>query len=354
LLTVIFAIYAVALLVTLLIAGRLSDYVGRRPLIAVALLLQIISMFGFIWAENPWWLIYSRIIQGVATGLATTALGAALLDVSKTRGPLANSLAPMLGLAAGVIGSTSLLAYSAYPLQSVYVVLAIIFAILFIALAKVPESGVYRAGALHSLKPQIAVPAAARVTFWRLSLGNIAVWMIGGFNLSLMPSLMSNMTGSRSVWFGGIVVTILTGSAAVSVFFGRQYPPKKVFLTGEITLILGLSCLLVAIHFHHIVGVALASVIIGLGFGAIMSSVMSQLLPLAPPEQRAGLMGVYYLVSYLAFSIPTMAIGLVAQHWGLMQAIYIYAAIILSILSMSILMSIRQNIAQHIVKQSEV
>jgi len=147
-------------------------------------------------------------------------------------------LAPMLGLAAGVLGSTSLLAYSAYPLQSVYVILAIIFVVLLIALAKVPESGVYRAGGLQSLKPQIAIPAAARVIFWRLSLGNISVWMIGGFNLSLMPSLMTNMTGSHSVWFGGIVVTILTGSAAVSVFFGRKYPPNKVFLTGEITLML--------------------------------------------------------------------------------------------------------------------
>ncbi|MGL9735791.1 MAG: MFS transporter [Symbiopectobacterium sp.] len=97
----IFAAYAFALLYDLLIAGRLSDHVGRRPMIAAALLLNIAAMFCFLFASNPYGLVIARnglviarIVQGFATGLETAAVGAALLDVHPERGSLVNSIAP--------------------------------------------------------------------------------------------------------------------------------------------------------------------------------------------------------------------------------------------------------------------
>lgn len=78
LLTVIFAAYAFALLCALLVAGRLSDHVGRRPVIAAALLLNSAAMLCFLFASYPYGLVTSRIVQGFATGLATAAVGAYL------------------------------------------------------------------------------------------------------------------------------------------------------------------------------------------------------------------------------------------------------------------------------------
>jgi hypothetical protein len=70
-LTAIFAAYAVALLATLLVTGRLSDHLGRRPVLMLALVVQVAGMFVFIIAQGVDFLYLGRILQGVAVGLAT-------------------------------------------------------------------------------------------------------------------------------------------------------------------------------------------------------------------------------------------------------------------------------------------
>lgn len=184
LLTIIFAAYAFALLCALLIAGRLSDHVGRRPVIATVLL-NIAAMFCFLFASNPYGLVIARIVQGFATELATAAVDAALLDVHPERGSLVNSIAPLTGMAAGAMLSCALLAYQLAPLHSGYLLLRGVFVLLLIGLACTPETGLLRSGAWASLRPSVDVPPQARTVFWRVTPGNVAVWMVGGFYLSL-------------------------------------------------------------------------------------------------------------------------------------------------------------------------
>ncbi|WP_291971110.1 MFS transporter [Candidatus Symbiopectobacterium sp.] len=158
LLTTIFAAYAFALLCALLIAGRLSDHVGRRPVIAAALLLNIVAMLCFLFASHPYGLVILRIVQGFATGLATAAVGAALLDVHPERGSLVNSIAPLTGMAAGAMLSCALLVCQPAPLHSGYLLLLGEFVLLLIGLACTPETGLLRNGAWASLRPSVAVP----------------------------------------------------------------------------------------------------------------------------------------------------------------------------------------------------
>ena len=104
-LTAIFGVYAVSLLAALLTVGSLSDYLGRKPVIFAALLLNIVAMLLFIVADSTSCLLAARALQGFATGTATAVLGATLLDTDRVRGPMLNSLAPMLGMASGGLGS---------------------------------------------------------------------------------------------------------------------------------------------------------------------------------------------------------------------------------------------------------
>lgn len=127
-LTVIFGAYALALFAALLTAGSLSDYLGRRPVIMLALLLAALSMALFLSASGPHWLIAARLVQGLATGIATTALSAALLDLQHQRGALINSIAPMAGMALGAMGSSALLILAPAPLHLVFVILLTAFA----------------------------------------------------------------------------------------------------------------------------------------------------------------------------------------------------------------------------------
>ncbi|MGY3611712.1 MFS transporter, partial [Bradyrhizobium sp. Lot11] len=88
LITVIFAVYAFALLAALLTAGSISDHLGRKPVIFFALLLEIVAMALFVIASGPGWLIAARIVQGLATGIAGASLGAALVDIDRAKGQI--------------------------------------------------------------------------------------------------------------------------------------------------------------------------------------------------------------------------------------------------------------------------
>src|ERR1700722_13996260 len=126
--TIIFAAYVLSLLAALLTVGSLSDYVGRRPAILAALALNIVSMAMFIAADSAATLIAARALQGFATGLATAALGAAILDNDRSHGAVLNSITAFSGLTAGSLGAAILVTYAPDPGQLVYVVLLVLSA----------------------------------------------------------------------------------------------------------------------------------------------------------------------------------------------------------------------------------
>jgi MFS family permease len=110
--TIVFAAYVASLLVGLLTVGGLSDYVGRRPVILVALLLNAAAMLLFAEAREVGQLILARVVQGLCVGTGTTALGAAILDTNRARGPLLNSVTAFLGLMAGSLGAAALITFA--------------------------------------------------------------------------------------------------------------------------------------------------------------------------------------------------------------------------------------------------
>jgi len=125
--TVIFGIYAVAVLVTLLTFGALSDHVGRRPVLIVATLMQAVTMLIFATAHGLGALLVARVVQGLSTGAAIGAIGAGLLDIDRPRGTVANSVAPMAGTATGGMLSALMVQYLPVPTRLVYLTLAAIF-----------------------------------------------------------------------------------------------------------------------------------------------------------------------------------------------------------------------------------
>src|ERR1700733_5401144 len=184
--TVVFATYVASLLAALLTVGGLSDYVGRRPVILAALLLNAVAMILFAEAREVGQLILARAVQGLCVGTGTTALGAAILDSSRARGPLLNSVTPFLGLTAGSLGAAALIAFAPDPLHTVYEVLLGLTALMIVLLWVMPETAARKAGALASLRPHVSVPSQSISILVRLTPANVAGWALGGLYLSLM------------------------------------------------------------------------------------------------------------------------------------------------------------------------
>ncbi len=333
-LTLIFATYALFLLLALLIAGSISDYIGRKPVILLAILLQMTSMMFFLFSNDINMLFVARAIQGIATALAVSSIGAALLDLNKHKGPIINSICPMLGMTVGSILACLVLQYSNAPLHLIFEILIVIYLIEFILTIFSPETAVKRSGALASLKLKMAVPPAAKFALISISPVNIALWMLSGIFLSLMPSLFVQAFQIHSAWLNGLSFSAITLSGAIGIVLLRKSASVFILKFGTIHLILGTIILILGINLVNIYLLFIGSIIAGLGFGTSFMGAIRTVMPLAKPEERAGLMAAFYVESYLAFSVPAIIAGLLVQKIGLINSTNLYA---FSIVALSIL-----------------
>lgn len=341
--TLVFAVYAVSLLAALLTVGGLSDYVGRRPVILVGLLLNAIAMILFSYATDVGQLILARAVQGLCVGTTTTTLGAAILDTDGKRGPLLNSVSAFLGLAAGAAGAAALVTFASDPLHRVYEVLFALTALMVGLLFVMPETVSRKAGALASLRPHVSVPRQSRAVLLRVAPATIATWAFGGFYLSLMPTVVATTLGVRAPWVGGVVVATLPLFATLTAGALRHLAARRLLVLGTGALSLGAAVSLLGIWQHSVAVLFAGAVIAGLGFGASFSGALRALLPTAEAHQRAGLLATFYVLSYLAFSLPALAAGASVPLIGLDIVAYIYGAVVIVLAIISMIASLRSE-----------
>jgi len=343
-LTLIFGVYAFSLLAALLTVGSLSDYLGRKPVIFVALLLNMLAMLLFINADSVAWLIGARLIQGFATGMATSVLGAALLDFDRRQGPLITSVAPLLGMACGALGCGLLAEFAPLPLQLTYWILLGLFLIQALYIWRLAESVSPQPGAWQSLRPTLHVPVQARRALWLILPLNLAAWAVGGFYLSLAPSLVRAATGSTSNLIGGALVAVLTLTGALSIYTLRNQEADKLLRLSASLLVIGLALVLVAVHGGSLPLFFIGTLVTGSGFGAGFLGALRSIMPLALPHERAGLMSAFYVLSYLAFSLPSLLAGNLTRVFGLIPTTDGYGAVLIVLSAAALLGLSRQSV----------
>jgi len=314
--TVVFAVYALGLLGALLIAGRLSDHIGRRPVLVVATVAHAVTMLIFSTADGVGDLLIARVIQGLSAGAAIAAVGAGMLDLDKARGTVANAITPALGTAAGGIVSGLMVHFLPAPTHLVYWVLGMAFLAQAVGVAFMTETTTPRPGALGSLKPRFCVPSATRKPLLIAVPALVAPWALAGFYGSLGPVLVRSTFGLDSSLFGGIALFILTGSAAVSIFLLRRRDAAVMTSVGASLLLLGVNVVMLALSYQSPAAFFLGTVLAGAGFGTSVQGAIGIVVPFAPPSQRAGVLSVIFLVSYLAMGAPAVVAGYLVAHGG--------------------------------------
>lgn len=345
-LTLVFGIYALSLLAALLTVGSLSDHLGRKPVIFAALLLDMLAMLLFINADSVGWLIAARTVQGFATGMATAVLGAALLDTDRQQGPLINSVAPLLGMACGAMGCSLLVEFAPMPTTLIYWTLLVLMILQALYVWRLPETVSRMPGALASLWPTLHVPPQARRALWISLPVDVAVWAMGGFYLSLAPSLVRAATGSTSNLIGGGLVAVLTLSGAVMIFSLRNRPADKVLRLGAVLLAVGVALILMAVHSASLPLFFIATLIAGGGFGSGFLGALRSVLPLALPHERAGLMSAFYVLSYLAFCVPSLLAGNLTRTFGLIATTDGYGVVLIVLALGALVALLLQDLAR--------
>jgi MFS family permease len=332
LLTGVFAIYVAGLLASLLVAGRLSDHVGRKPVLVVGGLGVALSLGLFAMADGVVALIVDRIVQGVSVGLLIGALGAALIDNSLERHPtmagVLNGVIPPIALATGAMSSGALVQWGPAPEQLVYLLFGALLVLLVLALFVVPEQVQRRPGALRSLRPTISVPRSSRRLFRGVAGSLVASWALGGMFLSLVPSALGTVFGITNHFAAGALIAVVTGVGALTGLAIQRMDTRRAVLLGLVALVLGPIVTVSFVFAHSLPGMVVGSAIAGVGFGAGFQAPLRMLLATAAPTHRAGLLSTIYVVSYLAFGVPSVIGGLLEPSVGLVPVIAGYGGFI--------------------------
>ncbi|HJQ47743.1 MAG TPA: MFS transporter [Amycolatopsis sp.] len=341
-LTAVFAVYVLGMLGALLILGGLSDHLGRRPVLAGAIALETVSMALFLVAGNVPVLFLARFLQGIATGTATTTLGAALVDLTPPHAParagMVNGITPTTGLAVGALGCGLLVQYGPSPTRLVYAVLLAGLVVASLIVAAMPETSTRRPGARSSLAPRLAIPRHARTSFYALVPIMIASWALGGLYLSLGPSVAAGIFGLSNHVVSGLVVTALCGTGALTTFALRDRPTGTALRLGAALLAAGTAVTLTGIETASVVLAVLGTVVAGVGFGSSALAMFGVLAQLARPAERGALFGVGYTVAYLALSIPAVIAGLATTAAGLRPTAvaYSFGVIVLALAALTL------------------
>ncbi|MFE4259087.1 MFS transporter [Streptomyces sp. NPDC056883] len=361
--TVVFALYAVTVLAGLLLFGSLSDTLGRRPVLAAGLVLAIVSMGLFASARGLGLLLAARAVQGLAVGLATGAMGAALLELAPRSRPAlgaqVNSAGPTVGIGLGGIGAGLLVQYAPAPTVLTYLLLVGAFAVSLAGVARMAESAPGRAGgggpggsggpgvggpggSRFKITPhRIHIPAPVRGRFAVLILTIVAVWSVGGFYLSLGPHLALSLLQSANYLVGGATVALLAGAAtAAQLLLGRTEALRTAVL-GLLGLLGGLALVLLALGLGSAPVFLVATAVLGAGWGAAFLGSFRALSALAEPAHRGELTAAVYVFAYLAMSVPAVLAGLLTNIHGLHRTSVGFMATVAAVCALALLATLR-------------
>ncbi|HEY2403796.1 MAG TPA: MFS transporter [Steroidobacteraceae bacterium] len=347
--TVIFGIYALAVLVALLVAGRLSDHLGRRPVLLVATLAQAVTMIVFMTATSVTGLLVARVLQGLTTGAALGAIGAGMIDLDKTRGTVANAVAPPFGTATGAIVAGVLVQFLPFPTHLVYVVFGLVFILQSLGLVFMTDSIAPRGGVLASLKPKLALPRATRELLLLATPVLIAVWALAGFYGALSPLLVKGMLGVNTPLIGGLALFVVATFGGLSVLVLQHREAKDMMMLGAASLIVGVAVTAVAVSEASIAFFFVGSMIAGVGFGAGFQGAVRTVVPFAAPHERAGVLSIIFIISYIAMGVPAVAAGwMIARHGNVVATAQLFAAVIMALAGSALLAGLVRAATQRV------
>ena len=342
LLTLAFAIYAVTLLITLLVAGSLSDHIGRRPVLIGALALQVVAMLMFLFATDIGWIIGARSVQGVATGAAMSTFTAALVELAPERqkklGATIGSTAPVGGIALGAFFTGLAVQFTAQPTTLVFATLALLFVAGILVVVASPETVSARPGAVRSLIPRLLVPRAARSEFVSAIPLFVATWMLAGLFIGLSPSIVHGLFHLDSGLLNGAIVAVPPAVGAAAGLLLTRAPARPTTIWAMAAIVVGVAIAGTGIALETLPLLFAGAVVAGAGFGAGFSAMLRILAPLAPNDQRAELFAGIFLVSYLAYGVPALAAGELIAAVGLLPTAlgYVVAIAAASVVALAV------------------
>lgn len=315
--------YFAGALTALLVFGRLSNHLGRRPAVLLSLGLAAIACVILLHVPSVKPLIQGRILQGLACGLAASATAAFVVDNGSPRAPwlaaAVVSSGPMIGLTVGALASGALIEYGPLPRVLPYLMALASLAVCALLIVASRETGHRRPGLAASLRPRAGLPRASRRFFPVAACTFIATWALGGFYQAFGPSMATDQLGSTSALISAAVVASFMAPSLVGGRLAARLRPATAQRTGMLAFALCVMAILVSLKIGEVVPFLIASAGAGAAQGVALSGSLRSLLTQVAPDERAGALSVIFATSYGGAAVPSFVAGQLSRTFNLLE-----------------------------------
>jgi MFS family permease len=347
-LTVVYAIYAVGIVLSLLLAGHVSDFYGRRIVLIPGLIVaSVASVVFLVWPSLPG-LLVARLLTGIALGASVATATAYIADldadddgVPSRRSGIVATIANVGGLALGPLLAGALAQYVPGGLTLTFVVL---LTALIVAIGVVAGSQESRAPVRPrpSYRPQrLKAPADVRAQFIAATTGAFLTFAVGGLLAGLAGRFLAGPLHHPSAVLTGFVIFLNFGAGVLVQTTTTRWPSHRLIAVGLVPLLLGLVILVVSAWTSpaslplFLIGSAVA----GLGQGAIIRGSLTLVISSVGAAERAGALATYFTAGYVGVSLPVLGAGIALQYLSPRVTLLVFAVLVgLAILAAAPLM----------------
>jgi MFS family permease len=343
--TVIFAAYAVGVVLSLFLVGHLSDWAGRRRMILVAIAIELLAAVLFLFWNDVTGLIVARFVTGVGVGALTASATAHLSELAphaSRRASVVSTVVNTGGLAVGPLVAGLLAQFAPNPLQVPFLVFIIMLVLAVMGVALVPETVARREERAVYHPQRVAVPDAARPRFWAAATVAFAAFSLFGLFTALAPTILSVTLNETSRWVAGLsAFTIFAASAVVQVITA-QVAARRQLQAGIVLSVAGLIVLALTALTGDLPLFFVAAVVGGTGVGLLFRASIGIAAQLAGPAQRSELLAGIFLFAYLGLAIPALLIGAALLVLPLTTILVGFAAIVAALVIVAGLRMLRR------------
>lgn len=326
-----FAIGIVGILTGMLVLGHLSDVVGRKRMLLIALGVQLAALVVFLVSPSLIVLLIARVLSGLGAGIAVPTATAYLLDLlddhhdpkGPRRAAITATAANLGGFAAGPILCGLLAEYAPRPFSTTYIVLGVAILALVVPVLRLPETVEARPATGADLRPRFRLPAEDRRDILTAAFCAFSGFAVIGMFGSISAVILREVFSQSDRLAGAALVAGVFGAAAVTQVLFFSASPLLQPMLGLIGSVLGLAMVAAGVWAHSAPVFIVGAVLGGGGAGLLIRAGIGVVA-----RKDADAVATFFLLAYSGFAVPVVLAGIATLAWPLAVVVPAFAVLV--------------------------
>ncbi|KGD72805.1 hypothetical protein HA49_11290 [Tatumella morbirosei] len=344
-LAIIFGLYPLSVVLTMLLSAGLSDKLGRKRVMLAGLFSSAAGVLMFAVAGDVATLMAGRILMGIGVGLSAGPSAAALVDYAGEGGSARSSSvtlgAQSVGFAGALLLAGALVTWAPAPTRLSFYVLFALLLVLFLLCLLIPSDR--PSGVTRRLLARPQIPPYLRRNFAHAALAMMGAYTHGVLISSLGAQVARNLIGSPSAWINSLALALFPVTLGLAGGLVRKIEARQAIVMGSVLSVAGMVSLCVSVSAHSLAYFVGASLVSGAGYAAMTFGGLAMIARETRPEDRGNAMSMVFVFAYLFTGGLAIALGKTATVLSLSAAVYTGAFILIAVCLVLIILGLYQR-----------